>query len=301
MEQTQRAKKLRNFENMDNSSFESHYYLFSRVNPVIDERFQIKLLGDLVCTPEYYKHHHSHDAIEFCLITEGHGSFFIADMEYKVEAGDIFLTHPDQVHRSKADPFAPYRMYYMVFNVSDDPRFRTMYDQLAKMEKHLVKDQYNLAHFFSLLVAEFIMKEEGANTAVSSLFHTILVYLYRNFLVNVRSVNRQISSRQKIIQRVVAIVEQNCETKLDLNSIASEIGYSPSYLSRIFKEQMGINLSLYWNRVRMAHARRYIHDYPDKSLPEISVMVGIEDYHYFSRVFKSIYGESPRAAKLKTK
>ncbi|MDA3958559.1 AraC family transcriptional regulator [Oceanispirochaeta sp.] len=282
-------------------SLESNYYVFSREEPYEDSHSKIILLGDLICRPDYFKDNHSHDTIEICLITEGRGSFFIHDREYRVEPGHIFLTHPHQIHRSLADPFDPYRMYYMAFTVSSDVTLTRMYGQLAEMNKHVVKDQYNLSHFFGLLIAELIMQEEGMETAVQSLFHSILVYLHRNFLTDRMAINKHISTRQKIIQKVVAIVEQRCETSLVLGDIARELGYSSSYLSRVFKEQMGINLSRYWNQVRMRHAREYLQNYPERTLHEISAMVGIDDYHYFSRLYKQIYIRSPKIDREMTK
>ncbi|MBI9102712.1 MAG: AraC family transcriptional regulator [Spirochaetales bacterium] len=278
---------------LSDRSVESHYYLFSREIPYEDSDSRIVLLGDLVCTPDYFKDFHTHSAIEICLITEGRGSFFIGEEEYAVKPGNIFLTHPMQVHRSKADAFAPYRMYYLAFNIAEDSVFSPMYKQLARMDKHLVVDQYNLSHFFGLLVAEMLMQEEGAEAAIRSLFHTIIVYLHRNFLVDRLKVTKKITSRHLLIQKVVAIVEKDFEKGLDLKSIAGQIGYTPSYLSRIFKQQMGKSLSQYWNQLRMSRARMYIHSEPDKTLQEISRMVGIEDYHYFSRLFKLYCGHSP--------
>lgn len=286
---------------MADRTIKSNYYLFSREMPYEDSHSKILLLGDLVCRPDYFKDNHSHGAIEICLITEGKGSFFIGDEEYRVEPGHIFLTHPDQIHRSKADPGDPYRMYYMAFTVYEDPVLTGMYSQLARMDKHIVRDQYNLSHFFGLLISEMIMQEEGMEAAVRSLFHSILVYLHRNFLTDRMAINKHISARHKIIQNVVSLVEKKCETGLVLGDLAEELGYSPSYLSRVFKEQMGINLSRYWNQVRMRHGREYIQNYPEKTLQEIAAMVGIEDYHYFSRVYKQIYGHSPQGERKKTK
>lgn len=282
-------------------SIESNYYLFSRESPYEDPHSKIILLGDIVCRPDYFKDNHSHDAIEICLITEGKGRFYIHDQEFNVKAGDIFLTHPNQIHRSKADPYEPYRMYYLAFSVYGDSSLTGMYKQLAGLDKHIIKDQYNLSHFFGLLIAELIMQEEGSQTAVQSLFHSILIYLHRNFLTDRIAINKHISTRQKIIQNVVAIVEQKCETGLVLGDIAQDLGYSSSYLSRIFKEQMGMNLSRYWNQVRMRHARDYIYNNPDKTLNEISTMVGIDDYHYFSRLYKQIHNCSPLKDREKTK
>jgi two-component system response regulator YesN len=188
-------------------------------------------------------------------------------------------------------------MYYLAFNIGEQSSYSSMYQQLAGMDKHLVRDQYNLTHFFGLLVAELMMEYEGMDAAVRSLFHTIIVYLHRNFLVDRLEVTKKISSRYVLIQKIVTIVEKNYKNSLDLNSIAEEVGYTPSHLSRVFKQQMGRTLSQYWNQVRMNRAQIFIRSEQDTSLLEISKMVGFDDYHYFSRLYKQFHGHSPTMEK----
>ena len=79
---------------------------------------------------------------------------------------------------------------------------------------------------------------------------------------------------------------------LSLNTIASELLVSPSYLSRSFTKIQGISLTAYITRCRMEHARNLL-KHTDMSIAQISEQAGYSDLFYFSKRFKSFWGVPP--------
>ena len=88
-------------------------------------------------------------------------------------------------------------------------------------------------------------------------------------------------------------IRQNYYKKISLDSIAEHVNFSKTYLSRIFKEETGENISMYINKVRIEKAKLLM---MDKSIGLIDVanLVGFEDQSYFSKVFRSLTGTSPK-------
>lgn len=80
---------------------------------------------------------------------------------------------------------------------------------------------------------------------------------------------------------------------VSLRKMAEELSYSRNYLCRAFKKETGMTIVNYTNRLRVEKAIELIRC-TDKKLSEISDMVGFNDFHYFSKVFKSITGFSPK-------
>jgi AraC-like DNA-binding protein len=80
--------------------------------------------------------------------------------------------------------------------------------------------------------------------------------------------------------------------KLSLKEIANASGLSAPYLSMIFKEEMGENLSNYLNRLRVEKAADML---VATTLPisEITSACGFEDQSWFSKIFKNITGLTP--------
>jgi AraC-like DNA-binding protein/ligand-binding sensor protein len=80
--------------------------------------------------------------------------------------------------------------------------------------------------------------------------------------------------------------------KVKLADIAAASGLSAPYFSTIFKEEMGENLSVYLNRLRVEKAMHLLIE-SSISLSEIAVSCGFEDQSWFSKTFKHFTGMSP--------
>lgn len=98
--------------------------------------------------------------------------------------------------------------------------------------------------------------------------------------------------KDDIIQQIKYYIVENSHKDISLERIANKFELSPIYISKLFKEQLGINYINYLTECRLEKARKLMTD-PKKSLKEITFEVGYHDPNYFSKVFKKIYGESP--------
>ncbi|MCR5796303.1 response regulator transcription factor [Eubacterium xylanophilum] len=98
--------------------------------------------------------------------------------------------------------------------------------------------------------------------------------------------------RQKIdIDKVQEFIRDNSENPaLNLTSVASTFGYNPSYLSRVFKEDAGTNLSDYIMSCRMEKAMKCAENY--EPMYVTAQKVGIPDPAYFGKCFKKFTGKS---------
>ena len=70
--------------------------------------------------------------------------------------------------------------------------------------------------------------------------------------------------------------------------------FSKTYLSRIFKEKTGENISSYINKVRVDRAK--LSD-QELSLVDVAALTGFENQSYFTKVFKSTTGQTPKKYK----
>lgn len=85
---------------------------------------------------------------------------------------------------------------------------------------------------------------------------------------------------------------EHSEQDISLERMAKYIGLSPFYMSKMFKEQEGINYIDFLTECRIERAKKLIAD-PRLSLKEITYEVGYNDPNYFSKVFKKSCGVSP--------
>lgn len=73
--------------------------------------------------------------------------------------------------------------------------------------------------------------------------------------------------------------------EISLNTIAAEVGMSPSYFSSIFSKEMGKTFVKYLTEIRMDRAKELLMCSSMKT-SEIGYEVGYKDPHYFSYIFK---------------
>ena len=82
---------------------------------------------------------------------------------------------------------------------------------------------------------------------------------------------------------------------------AEKYNYTVSYLSILFKQNVGCPFIEYLVKYRMEQAKHYI-EAGTMTMKEVSYSVGYNDYYQFSKIFKKYVGYSPRVyANLKNK
>ena len=96
-----------------------------------------------------------------------------------------------------------------------------------------------------------------------------------------------------IIFSIKRYVDQNYAEELSLEQLAAQVHLSPSYLSKLFKREIGKNLSVYILGVRMEHAKLLLRS-TDLKTYEIAEAVGVSDPVYFSKLFKKVVGCKPK-------
>ena len=99
-----------------------------------------------------------------------------------------------------------------------------------------------------------------------------------------------------LISKAVSYVKTNYMRKITLNEVADYVFLSPSYFSKIFKEEMNYYFNDYLNFIRVEKSKSLLLN-ERISLAEIAEGVGFYDQSYFNKVFKKITGLTPKKFK----
>ena len=104
----------------------------------------------------------------------------------------------------------------------------------------------------------------------------------------------KINDEQILINTLLKYIDENfSNNQLNLSMVADDLGYNSKYLSRIFKNSMGINFSSYLTNARIQHAL-FLMEQGVTSIKNIAFLSGYKDPLYFSNVFKAKTGISPK-------
>jgi two-component system response regulator YesN len=100
------------------------------------------------------------------------------------------------------------------------------------------------------------------------------------------------------VQKVKRFVEKNCYKKIRLNDVAQAVALSPKYLSRVFKQEMGMDFSEYRLNIQMERAKEFLLKF-GYNVNQVAEKLGYENSESFSRQFKKIVRYTPTAYRKK--
>jgi AraC-like DNA-binding protein len=115
----------------------------------------------------------------------------------------------------------------------------------------------------------------------------------------IRQMNRRFVSEKagggeaaSVAQQMMAYIEVNFDKDISLNGIADRLRLDPSYVSRLFRQEISVTFIDYVISLRLAKARELLKTSP-LSIKEIGVAVGYENQRSFNRIFKKYEGLTP--------
>lgn len=96
-----------------------------------------------------------------------------------------------------------------------------------------------------------------------------------------------------IVEMVIKDIRDNYgDEDLSVAGIAEKVSFSPNHLSTVFRQQTGQTIIKYITDYRMARAKELLKCTALRS-SEIGAEVGYKDPHYFSYMFKKMFGITP--------
>ena len=101
-----------------------------------------------------------------------------------------------------------------------------------------------------------------------------------------------------MIQQATRFIMIHFAEPLTLLDVAKSVHLSESYFSSMFKKGCGASFREYLNAVRVDEAKRLL-DLGQQSVTEVALAVGFESQSYFSKVFRSVTGMTPKEYRMK--
>lgn len=119
----------------------------------------------------------------------------------------------------------------------------------------------------------------------------LLIYAKELMAIYENEVNN-INDSENIIVRAKKFVDDNYRDNIDRDDVAEVAYVTPNYLSKLFRNNMGMNLREYINQLRIEESKRLLLS-TNMSISEIAIYVGYYNISYFSTVFHKLVGVSP--------
>jgi YesN/AraC family two-component response regulator len=124
--------------------------------------------------------------------------------------------------------------------------------------------------------------------------HQQIDVIYHDMIVDYCALCRTHSTQQYSpnMRTIINYISLNLSEDINLNSIAEAVNFSPSYISRKFKEEVSTTIPKYIAQQRIELAKSLL-EKTGMSVKEISYYIGIPDWNYFTKLFKKTVGMTP--------
>lgn len=252
---------------------------------------------------------HSHDFEELVLITGGRGIHFTDSESYPIAAGDVFVIHTPQGHgyRDTAD----LRLLNILYRFED---LQLPHGELRKLPGYhalfCLEPQYREQHHFesrlrltpaelaaavelvARLQAELGQKAPGYEFMGTACFMQLIGFLSRRYVAMTSRVHTPLIH----LGQVISHLENHYAEPIGVAALCRIAHLSRSTLFRAFRRSTGLTPLEYLIRLRVRRAGELLR-HSQLAIKEIAAQTGFRDSNYFSRQYRRVTGESPRATR----
>ncbi|AKN30520.1 AraC family transcriptional regulator [Clostridium carboxidivorans P7] len=231
---------------------------------------------------------------ELFLVTGGKGYISTENREFFVEKGMLFYLKPDVFHSiepnlSEPLTFLSVHFSFICVNFCNDKwNLSTEIEYLKFPTMQKFKNHYPLFHIFKKLVETWSTKLPDYEFSCRMILEELLLEIHDNL----KRQDTNYSSTLKV-EKIIKYLHENINKSITLKELSDLVSFSPSYLSRTFKDTTGYSIIEFFNKMKIDKAEALIM-VGDKKIKEISELLGFKDEFYFSRLFKKIKGISPK-------
>lgn len=142
-------------------------------------------------------------------------------------------------------------------------------------------------------VKDYLLKPIKLETLSESLHKLLITMQKESESLEDYTTDSSSLDREAICKLMETYLQENYRSDISFQVLSERFGFTPEYLSKIFKKQTGETPSKYLTRLRMNEAKHLLVGNPELEIQKIGELVGYKDAFYFSRAFKSYTGIQP--------
>jgi len=229
---------------------------------------------------------HIHPHIELICLREGSAVCTVDNKEFVIEAGDMILIFPNQIHfYHECTPTVGY------MSIFSPDLFRELKDLFYKnIPTYPVVKSESLSFGMPDKLKHIVNLEQGNSPFEKISANGYLLAFLGETLSHMTFVPTP--SDQDSIKKLLHYCSANYTEPLTLDMVSKQLHLSKYHISHIFKERMGIGFTDFLNSLRTEHACELLEK--GTSITEVAFSSGFSSIRTFNRVFVQNMGMTPR-------
>ncbi|WMC91825.1 AraC family transcriptional regulator [Kineothrix sp. MB12-C1] len=235
---------------------------------------------------------HWHDSVEIFLVFEGEIDFYINTSHYGLSRGMFIIVNSNEVHSIDV----PKENFTVVLQIPQE-EFDKYKDEEYLLFRHTSEgykeEDAQFVRLIRRMYTAYAEKRYGYELEVLSDYYKMLHVLMTRYRERDVDKERVKQSRQiEKLFKITSYIQEHFREDMTLEHVAETFGFSPTYLSRIFKKYANVNYKTYVLNVRVEHGFKELLN-TDISVNKIAENNGFPDSRSFSKAFAARFGISP--------
>jgi AraC-like DNA-binding protein len=249
---------------------------------------------------------HLHTWYELNYVFEGHLKTSFGGSMLDIHAGEFFLIPPGMEHAHAYEPNDPHKgaclRWTMNRSAGDIPMntFST-YEQLnvlSSWKPGVYADEFGLGR----LLLSCIENAKKNGPSIANLLQIVQVIFSLTELSPERTrwIEFETNSAHSLLRKVEIYLNNDQSYAVDVHQLAASLHMSYGHLARKYKKLSGQTIIDRMSQIRLERSLELLRC-TDQPIQEIACITGLSSLSYYSRLFKKIYGMSPKDYREKNK
>ena len=235
------------------------------------------------CVTNSTSHYHNHYELNF--LTSGNTRMQIGEMDIEYNSFDFLLIPPGVTHLLYQSKYEKFDNYVIWFELKDK----------SKQTGDVIKlhDFHGAVKFLCSEIYRLYTQSKHEEDELSNIYlQGVLYHMNKGVILDLKK--NHLSREDEILDIAVKYINSNLFNKfVHVGDVAASLNISTSYLTRIFNRKLSISPMRYINEVKVASAKELLRT-SNMTIKEIATNLHFSDPLYFSRIFSSTEGMSPR-------
>lgn len=255
-----------------------------------NEGFQFKLFQFEGKNGNYIREKHWHSSVEIFVVYEGNLTVMVNNDKHLLHSGEFILLNSNEIHSID----------------SPEPNHTLVIQMPLKVfEKYYTKENFiyfthsprnqdsEVMELIDRMYQGVKKKETGYEYAVQSEFFYLLYLLVSKYRKT--EISSEIMKYYKKLDRlseIAAYMKEHYQEEISLEKLSEQFGYSPAYLSRMFRKYAQTNYKIFLQGLRLEYAYQELVN-SNHTIAEVALNNGFANTKAFVREFQKKYQVLP--------
>lgn len=284
------------------SQWGRRYHFDNVYNPCLSlSMVELYQAGEIIAGDGYEIPEHTQECAEISYVVSGCCDFYTDGQVFHAREGDVHVISPGRRHRIVADSTENLRMAYIGFYLHEeeaDPARQALNAFYEDAPCQLRCDRNHLKAAVEQLLTEIYVSKDYSREVVDACITQILITVWRLFRYGPEESGQRVSDEARMerivghtVLRALRYIDTNIGQIENVSQVAGQLRYNATYLSKVFRERMGITMSEYIAGKRIEEAKKLLHD--GVSVSKTAQRLGYASSQSFCKMFRRHTGQIP--------